>query len=303
MKPASTSINNTQINKTERKILVTGVTSIHGWPVWKALKKVYPKEDLRGIRPPKMKVPKDPNVTPLCITDISGIVTFLGNFKPTHVVHCSGVCDLDVCEERPGWAHKLNVGGAKNILELFGKSAHVIFLSSDLVFSGNNPPAGGYHETMKPDPISVAGKTFAEAESLIQDCARHCIVRLGLPVGPSITGDKGGHDWIDSRFRNNRPVTLFYDEWRSCLTCDSIAEMVLRCLDKELTGLYHFGGNKPISLHELGKWVCEKGNYSEELLNGISRFHEKNGPPRIGNVALDSSKLLAEIGVSAFFKS
>ena len=60
-----------------------------------------------------------------------------------------------------------------------------------------------------------------------------------------------------------------------------------------LTGLYHFGGPVPVSLYGAGMYVLKQGGYEPGLLNGISRFEEKNGPPRIGNVALDSSRLAA----------
>lgn len=289
---------NKKLNRINRRILVTGITSIHGWPVWKSLKMAYPEQNLRGIRPPKMKVPDESNVISLCITDKSRIEKFVKDFNPTHVIHCSGVCDLDVCEERPQWAFDINVGGTINIAQLFGNHTHIIYLSTDLVFSGNYPPIMGYHENIPPDPISIAGKTFAQAEQIIKRCTSFCIIRLGLPVGPSITGDKGGQDWIASRFKKNLPVTLFYDEWRSCIPCDSIGQAVLMSLDKDLTGLFHLGGKEPIDLHSLGKWVRDKGNYAKGLLSGISRSQEKNGPPRIGNVALDSTKLVNILGLS-----
>ncbi len=114
------------------------------------------------------------NVAPICITDIAAIREFTRGFDPTHVVHCAGVCDLDVCEERPEWARALtlNAGGAETVVSLFGTSAHILFLSTDLVYSGDAPPAGGYTETHVPDPVSIAGKTFTQAEQAIGAAAR-----------------------------------------------------------------------------------------------------------------------------------
>ncbi len=282
-------------NSKDKRILATGITSIHGWPIWEALKNTFPIDNLRGIRPPKMSVPNDHNVQSVCISDKGEIDKFLYDFHPTHVIHCSGVCDLDVCEERPQWANNINVKGAKNIYELYGKSASILFLSTDLVFSGNTPPKNGYTETHTPDPVSIAGKTFVEAEETIKRCQKYCIIRLGLPVGKSITGDKGGHDWIESRFKKGLPVTLFTDEWRSCVSCDAIAAMILQCLERDLIGLFHFGGPHPLSLFELGNWIRKKGNYPKKLLSGIRRCEEINGPPRIGNVTLNSKHLLNQI--------
>ncbi len=275
------------------RILVTGITSIHGWPVYLALREAVPDSRMFGIAPPKTKkkLAAD-NISLLCMTDYDRLVQIRDEFRPTHIIHCAGVCDLDVCEARPGWAHGINVRGARNLIDIFGPEMYILYMSTDLVFSGNKPPQEGYSEEHAPDPVSVVGKTFVEAEEQIRKFRRHCIVRLGLPLGDSFHGDKGAVDWIESRFKRNLPVTLFHDELRSCVSCEEIGEITLALLASESTGLYHFGGDKAWSLYEIGEYVLRKG-YAPELLTGILRHQEKNGPPRVGNVSLDSTRLNA----------
>jgi len=185
----------------------------------------------------------------------------------------------------------INVTGARNIAGIFGTTAPVYYMSTDLVFSGNNTPLGGYTEDEMPCPISVAGRTFYEAEKIIQTCPESCIVRLGLPLGDSVTGDHGAIDWIAGRFKRNLPVTLFYDEYRSCVDCRTIGEMAVKMIHQELRGIYHFGGDKRWSLYDIGQYVIKQGNYQKTLLTGIMRAQEKNGPPRIGDVSLNSQKM------------
>jgi len=124
----------------------------------------------------------------------------------------------------------------------------------------------------------------------VQTCRRYAIVRLGLPLGESLTGDKGGYDWVGSRFRRNLPVTLFHDEIRSCIPCSELAAHIPRLLGQEVTGIYHLGGRQPQSLYDMGKTVLQKGDFDPALLNGISIHEEKNGPPRIANATLNSAK-------------
>ena len=244
-----------------------------------------------GIRSPKMSVPDEPTVIPLCITDVNELYRIKKRFNPTHVIHGAGVCDLDVCEERPSWAEALNRGGARAIATVFGESSHLFYISSDLVFSGNTPPAGGYREEHTPDPVSIAGKTIENAEREIAQSRQYCIVRIGLPIGRSITGDKGAIDFVRSRFSRSLPVTLFHDEYRSCISCDDISKSMMEIVRRDVTGLYHLGGPERVSLHRIGSWVLQQGNFTPALLRGISRFEEKNGPPRIGDVSLDSLKI------------
>jgi len=281
-----------KLNKNSR-VLVTGITSIHGWPIYKHLLNSYNEDQVFGIRSPKMTVPKGKNIIAACITDRKCLLKIKDDFKPTHIVHCAGVCDLDVCEERPNWAYTLNVGGTQAVIDVFGLECYILYLSTDLVFSGIAPPETGYTEEHIPDPIHVTGKTFLLAETEINKCHNNCIVRLGLPLGDSVTGDKGAIDWMENRFKRNLPVTLFFDEWRSCPFCDEIGEYITKLLNEKIEGLFHFGGKQVLSLYEIGQYVLNKGNYNPRLLNGIYRHEEKDGPPRIGNVALNSSKINA----------
>lgn len=244
-----------------------------------------------------MRVPQGKNVIGGCVTDKGLFTKIREEFNPTHVIHCAGVCDLDVCEERPLWAHAMNTTGAQVIGEVFGKSCHITYLSSDLVFSGEGAPLNGYDESSIPDPLSVAGKTIRKAEIAIAKCERYCILRLGLPIGESVTGDKGAVGFIRSRFRRNLPVTLFFDEWRSCILCEDIVSAVMGVLEIEPVGVFHCGGPVKRSLHEVGRYVLESGDYDSSLLKGIYRREEKNGPPRMGDVSLDSSKLSSLLGL------
>ena len=45
-----------------------------------------------------------------------------------------------------------------------------------------------------------------------------------------------------------------------------------------------------VSLYEIGERILKRGNYRREALRKWSRAEDVNGPPRIGNVHLDSGK-------------
>ena len=289
------------INNINSRILVTGITSIHGWPIWQKLVAEMPETNIFGICPPQTKCHIPGNTTAVCITDKEHLLKIRDTFKPGIIIHCAGVCDLDICEERPQWAYSLNVTGTETIYEVFGQTSKIFYMSTDLVFSGDNPPTDGYCEKFTPDPVSVAGKTFSQAEAILKDSATSCTIRLGLPLGDSITGDKGAIDWVKSRLTKNRPVTLFYDELRSCVWCDQIAEMTVAALNLDLSGIFHFGGKRSWQLYEIGQYVLEKYNCPPHLLKGILRHQEQNGPPRIGDVSMNSTKLLTKLAKYGYF--
>jgi dTDP-4-dehydrorhamnose reductase len=276
----------------KHRILMTGITSIHGWPVYSSLRSHLPAEQLFGCGPPGMRLPRPGSqVETLCITDKQRLEQVRQSFKPSIVIHAAGVCDLDICEERPHWADRINRIGSATVAEVFGETTYMLYLSTDLVFSGNIPPVRGYNEKHPPDPVSVAGKTFLAGEQAFRGRTDSAVIRLGLPMGRSVTGTKGGLDWIEGRFRKKRPVTLFHDEYRSVIPCEDLARCVIEFLTYRKTGLYHLGGPEAVSLHGLGRRIIEGGGYPRKLLKGILRHEEENGPPRIGNVMLDSGKI------------
>lgn len=279
-------------NIEDERVLITGITGIHGWPLFRLLQKMLPGDRLVGIGPPGMRMPTGDAVVQCCVADMQRLAEIKKRFAPTLVIHAAGVCDLDVCEERPRWADLINRQGTAVLAELFSDAARFVYLSTDLVFSGNAPPAGGYAEHHQPDPVSVAGKTFLAGERELLTRSPACtIIRLGLPMGASVTHDKGGLDWIEGRFRKNRRVTLFSDEFRSVLSTKDAARCVVECIAGELRGVFHLGGPESLSLHQLGSMIIAGGGYRQDLLDGILRCEEKNGPPRIGDVTLNSGKI------------
>jgi dTDP-4-dehydrorhamnose reductase len=171
-----------------------------------------------------------------------------------------------------------------------------MYLSSDLVYSGNNNGSHGYFETDPPDPVSIVGKTYVQAEKEILKSKRCSIIRIGLPMGDSIQGKKGAIDFIENRLKRGLPMSLFYDEYRSCIGCDELANAVTSLFSIEVTGLFHMGGPRAFSLYEIGERILKRGNYQREALRRLSRADEINGPPRIGNVHLNSSKTEQVLG-------
>ncbi len=273
----------------KRRVLITGTTSLHGWPLYSALTQQLGAAQVFGVCPPKTKpalFPAD-NVASCCVNDRDGLRRIFDQFEPTHVIHAAGMCDLDVCEQWPGLAYQRNVEGTANIVSL-SRDCYLLQVSTDLVFSGNNPPLDGYTESCQPDPVSMIGKTFRQAENIVQQLPRAAIVRKGLPMGPSFSGRKGPIDYLAYRFSRGKPLTLFYDEMRSALSSEDLTHGLLKLWRMEVRGYFHLGGPKKVSLYDIGKYVIDTRAYDPVCLIRASRFEDPSGLPRIGDVALNS---------------
>ena len=73
------------------------------------------------------------------------------------------------CEQHQDAAIAINVPTQLlTTLQRRGGSALLIHISTDQVYSGNDPPQGGWRETDEPAPINAYGRTKLEAEQAVK---------------------------------------------------------------------------------------------------------------------------------------
>ena len=180
------------------------------------------------------------------------------------------------------------------------RGVRLVHLSCDLVFSGDDG-RGGYVETDPTDPVTVYGKTMAAGEEAILAAdPTACILRISLPMGVSFSGHAGAIDWITSRFKKSRPATLYFDEIRTPTYTDCLNRLCETMLANELSGIFHAGAPRRLSLYQIAQIINRVGGYDPDCLMGIPRHEAGPIPPRAGNVCMDCSKLIAALGYDPF---
>jgi dTDP-4-dehydrorhamnose reductase len=221
------------------------------------------------------------------------------------VLNCAGNCALRACELDSRLAWRTNVEGLINLLSIIvDRDVRLVHLSIDLVFSGARTPLSAfpiphspfdippYAESDPTDPVTVYGKTMVSAEQLIADWMPDaCTLRISLPMGISFNGHAGAIDWIQSRFKKGRPATLYYDEVRTPAYTDCLNHLYERVLASDISGLYHAGGPRALSLYQIAQIVNRVGGYDPKLLMGCPRIDAGPIPPRAGDVTMDSRAL------------
>jgi dTDP-4-dehydrorhamnose reductase len=155
----------------------------------------------------------------------------------------------------------------------------------------------GYVESDRTDPVTVYGKTMVSAEQLLADwMPQACVLRISLPMGISFNGHAGAIDWIQSRFKKNRPATLYFDEVRTPAYTDCLNRLFERVLASDLAGVYHAGGPRALSLYEIAQVINRVGGYNPDLLMGCPRREAGPIPPRAGDVTMNSTALWEALG-------
>ena len=276
-------------------LLITGVAGVAGYNALDYFSSLYPGQVV-GIRQVDNWRLRGDHIVACDAEDSRTLRELFERHRFRGVLNCAGNCALRACELDSRLAWRTNVEGLINLLSIATeRDARIVHLSIDLVFSG--AADGGYVESSATDPVTVYGKTMVAAEQLLADWVPWaCVLRISLPMGISFNGHAGAIDWIQSRFRKQRPATLYFDEIRTPAYTDCLNRLFLKVLASDLHGLYHAGGPRRLSLFEIAQIVNLVGGYDPNLLMGCPRLDAGPVPPRAGNVSVDSRRLTDALG-------
>ena len=280
-------------------LLITGVAGVAGYNAFAYFSQRFPGQ-VAGIRQADNWPLRGDNIVACDAEDRAELVRLFDQWQFRSVLDCAGNCALRACELDSRLAWRTNVEGLVNLASIIAdRDVRLLHVSIDLVFAGR--PNGGYLETDRTDPVTVYGKTMVAAEQVLADwLPRACTLRISLPMGVSFNGHAGAIDWIQSRFKKGRPATLYFDEVRTPTYTDCLNQLFERVIASDLSGVYHAGGPRPLSLYQIAQIVNRVGGYDPQLLMGCLRHAAGPIPPRAGDVSLDSTRLSIALGCEPF---
>jgi dTDP-4-dehydrorhamnose reductase len=281
-------------------LLITGVAGVAGYNAFRYFRERYGPQVIGTRRTDNWPLQREGIVACDC-DDRDSLARLFDQHQFASVLNAEGTCKLKSCELDPRMAQRINIDSVNTLLDVIrGTSTRLVHLSIDLVFSGTR---GGRHvETDETDPVTIYGKTMAEAERIIlRERVNAAILRISLPMGISFNGHAGAIDWIQSRFKKGKPATLYYDEVRTPTYTDCLNPLLATVLaGRDITGLFHAGGPRRLSLFQIAQIVNRVGGYDPHLLHGCLRIEAGPLPPRAGDVTLDSTKLARALGYDPF---
>jgi dTDP-4-dehydrorhamnose reductase len=203
----------------------------------------------------------------LDITDVAGVRRVFEQTQPDAVVLAAALSDIDECEQRPAVARETNVTGAWNVAhECAAVGARLVFTSSGAVFDGE---AQEYSEDSTPNPLSVYGRTKAEAERMVAaEVPGAIVVRLSLVLGMALSG--GTNSWLDkmrARFEAAQPVMAARDEYRNAIDVETASQWILDlAAAPDARGIFHLGSAEALSRFEICQRFALKWGYPAELV-------------------------------------
>ncbi|MFH1213295.1 MAG: SDR family oxidoreductase [Candidatus Neomarinimicrobiota bacterium] len=226
------------------------------------------------------------------LTNPPTISAVLDQFKPAIVVHNAALADPDRCENQPELARQINVVATERIATWCRQnSARLIYISTDMVFDGEK---GHYSESDQPDPVSVYGRSKADAEERVLAINPETSVgRIALMYGRGIFRRVYSSEWIERelRLRANQsaiaPLGLFADQFRSMLSVRNAAQAILELAESNFRGILHIGGADRISRYDFGEKLCHHLGLPLTAIHRIYQADFKSAAPRPRDVSLN----------------
>jgi dTDP-4-dehydrorhamnose reductase len=215
--------------------------------------------------------------------------------KPDAVVHSAVLSGADECERHPALAEAMNTRVPADLAAACrSRAMRLVGLSTDLVFGGDRAFSD---EGTPPAPTSVYGRTkLAGEEALLGTDPSAAVARLPLVVGQGHGLRATASEAVAWALREGRSLRLYDDEHRTPTDAASIAEALLRLLERGGTGRFHLGGPERLSRLALGRRVAAVlGLPLDRIEPGRQADHP--GPDRRPpDTSLDSTRAHLELG-------
>lgn len=172
----------------------------------------------------------------------------LRKIDPDIIINCAAYTAVDACEGEEEEATRINGEGPGLLARLAVENdAALMHVSTDYVFDGRKQTP--YHEEDTPAPESAYGRSkLAGEKSIIESgLRRFFIIRTSWLYGP------GGKNFVETILRlasEREELRIVADQFGSPTLTDDLADAMLRLLETEAYGLYHFSNEGSCTWYE-----------------------------------------------------
>ena len=194
----------------------------------------------------------DTDMDDLDVTDTDEVLRFGEMNRPDIIINCSGMTDIEACEENPSMAYKVNALGARNLAIVASKmQAKMVQLSTDDVFDGKS--TAPYTEFDRTNPVTIYGKSKLAGENYVKEfTSKHFIVRSTWVYGK-------GSNFITNflqRVEAGGEIAVASDQFGSPTSANELARFLLHLVHTSECGTYH----------ATNRGICSRYAFAEEIL-------------------------------------
>lgn len=216
--------------------------------------------------------------------DFNSLNALLDVIKSDAIINCIALTDISSCEKNPSLAFFSNYTIP---LFLSKRKEKLIHISTDSVFNGLT---GSYDEISLPYPLNVYATSKLSGEYPVLS-SNGLVVRTNIFGFNLISEGKSLFEWAANQISNNQPINGFRNVFFNPVSTFTLAEVLLNCLEKEITGLLNVGSKNFVSKFDFLQYVIEFLNSSYKDLQSSEYLDTDVLRPR--NTTLITDKIMS----------
>lgn len=187
------------------------------------------------------------------ITNLNAIMDMVGSHRPDVIINCAAYNLVDKAEQEQEKACSVNATGPQHLAHAANKyKAFLVHFGTDYVFDGLKEN-GLYTENDGPRPLNAYGKSKLSGEKLVQEEAEQFLIfRLSWVFG------EGKQNFIHKLMewsKKNDHLKIACDEFSVPTHTNTIVDITMKALKRDLTGLYHVTNKGFCSRYEWAKLI------------------------------------------------
>lgn len=217
--------------------------------------------------------------------------------KPDVVIHAAGIANVDLAEKERSLAKGINVDGTKNVINAcLSNGIKLIYVSTNAVFDGNNPP---YSENSERNPVNYYGKLKVEAENLVIDSGlEFSIVRAILMYGWHFNQSRPNPvtNWI-RLLSEGKTINVVDDRYTQPLYAYDCANTLWEIVNQDRTGIYNVSGADRVNLFEFAMKTADIFELNKELIQPVPSTYFPEIAPRPIDTSYSISKVIKELNI------
>jgi dTDP-4-dehydrorhamnose reductase len=225
-------------------------------------------------------------------TDLKLVTSILETVRPAWLVNCAALADIDQCEDFPDRARHLNTELPAELARACKtRGISLVHISTDAVFDGQRD--GFYTEKDEPNPQNVYARTKLEGERAVLAENPSAIVARVNFYGWSLSGRRSLAEFFYNNLTSDKSMSGFTDAIFCPMLANQTARLLLKMLERGLTGIYHVVGPQSMSKYQFGVEVARRFNLKEGGISPRSIHTSNLTAKRSHNLSLSTAKLSA----------
>jgi dTDP-4-dehydrorhamnose reductase len=221
--------------------------------------------------------------------------TALDAVQPNWLINCAALADLEACEEDPQAACSLNTDlPARMAKSCKKRGISFVHISTDAVFDGQKE--GFYTEDDAPSPPGVYSQTKLDGEQAVLSEDPTAIVARVNFYGWSLSGKRSLAEFFHNNLTRHQSMSGFTDVMFCPMLVNDTARILIKMLQKNLSGLYHTVGPQAMSKYQFGVEIAREFGFNKRDITPKSVNTSSLTARRSLNLCLSTQKLSTALG-------